>query len=251
MNNKIALLLVLIITLHGCKRNSFVVFSSENFTENALESCKTIGCPEITINYLSVSSEGEVSEKINAKINKFIIEALNIGDDSIAHAATISEAATDFIKTYRLHSAEFPDMATDYFAEITVSEMFHTSDLISLSFRKYLYTGGAHGYEKLSFLNIDPQTGEEIPSEEIIKDINRFTQFAEERFREKFGIAKNENINSNGFSFENDQFHLPESIGVSKSALLLLYNQYDIASYADGPIELKIPLKDVEPFLNF
>ncbi len=60
-----------------------------------------------------------------------------------------------------------------------------------------------------------------------------------------------ESINSTGFWFENDRFYLPESIGLSKTNLLLVYNQYEIASYAGGPVALKIPLEELKEYLNF
>ena len=79
---------------------------------------------------------------------------------------------------------------------------------------------------------------------------DRFTAFAEKKFRSEQNIAKDQSINENGFWFENDTFYLPESVGFTQDSLIFVYNQYDIASYADGPIELKIAMKEAEPFLS-
>tara|TARA_B100000795_G_C22768110_1_gene426621 strand:+ start:1279 stop:1413 length:135 start_codon:yes stop_codon:yes gene_type:complete len=43
---------------------------------------------------------------------------------------------------------------------------------------------------------------------------------------------------------------LPESIGMSNTEVIIIYNQYEIASYIDGPIEIRIPMDDAKPYLN-
>lgn len=251
MNHKISALILLLITTASCQLDVPLNFSSESFTEASFDVCKTISCPEITVNYIEALGETKASERINTAITKSIIDALNIGDDSISKATTISEAASEFIKTYRLHSAEFPDMAAEYFAEINVKEAYTSPKMSSIEIRQYLYTGGAHGYGHVSYLNVRSKNGEEITSEALFKNIDSFTEFAELKFRENFDIPKQESINSTGFWFEDDRFVLPDTIGFTKDSLLLVYNQYDIASYADGPIVLRIYLSEAAPYLAF
>ena len=45
-------------------------------------------------------------------------------------------------------------------------------------------------------------------------------------------------------------FQLPENIGFNNNGLLLLYNTYEIASYAQGYTEFVIPFNDCESFLK-
>ena len=47
-----------------------------------------------------------------------------------------------------------------------------------------------------------------------------------------------------------NRFELPESLGYSDEGLIILYNPYEIASYAQGIIEFSIPYEDVNSFLN-
>lgn len=251
MNNKILAIVFLLLAATSCQLEVPLNFSSESFTEASFEACKTISCPELTINYIEALGDTKASERINSEIKKNIITALHIGDDSISKAKTISEAASEFIKTYRLHSAEFPDMSAEYFAEINVKESYNTTKMSSIEMRQYLYTGGAHGYGHVSYLNVRSKNGAEIPSEELFKNLDTFTIFAETKFRETFKIPKNESINSTGFWFEDELFVLPETIGFTKDSLLLIYNQYDIASYADGPVVLSISLTEAAPYLAF
>jgi hypothetical protein len=244
-------ILLLFLKLTACKDEVPLSFSSESFTEETFDICKTVSCPEITINYIKAAGDKSTSGKINSEIIGYIIAALNIGEDSIPKAKTIKEAASDFIKVARLNAADFPDMSVEYFAEINISELYYSIELVSIEMHKYLYTGGAHGSGNTFFLNVDPQNGNEIPSEALFKNSIDFKVFAEHKFRDAHKISSDESINSTGFSFENDRFYLPNSIGFSETDLIILYNQYEIASYADGPVELKIPLEKVKEYLNF
>lgn len=250
MNNKFTVVALIALITVGCNQEKNIEFSSESFTEKELSICKNSKCPEVTINYVEVFGDDKVSEKINKKIKNFIYSSLLMGEDSIPTAKSIQEAATGFIEIYNADKAQFPDMAGEYFAEISVNEIFTSKEHLCFEMRQYLFTGGAHGYGTTSFLNINPKTGEELTSKELFKNNKDFTAFAEKKFRAEKKIAKDQSINENGFWFENDQFYLPESVGFTQDSLIFVYNQYDIASYADGPIELKIAMKEAEPFLS-
>jgi hypothetical protein len=245
------LILLLFLSLTRCKDEVPLSFSAESFTEETFNICKTVSCPEITINYIKALGAKSMSEKINSEIINYVLAALNIGQDSIPKAKTINDAASDFIKVARLHAADFPDMSAEYFAEINISEIFSSTELVSIEMHKYLYTGGAHGSGNTFFLNIDPSTGNEIPLEALFKNRIDFTAFAENKFREANNISSNDSINSTGFWFEDDSFYLPDSIGLTETSFILFYNQYEIASYSEGPIELKIPMEEVKEYLNF
>mgnify|MGYP006194558053 FL=1 len=250
MNNKITVVALLALITVGCGREKNIEISSESFTENELPICEDSSCPEITINYVEIFGNEEVSEKINTKIKTFIFASLLMGENTVPTAKTIQEAATEFVNVYKADKAQFPDMAGEYFAEISVSEIYRSPEHLCFEMRQYLYTGGAHGYGTTSFINIDPKTGEEIPFQKLFKDKKEFANFAEKKFRSEQKIAQEQSINETGFWFENEEFYLPESVGFTQDSIIFVYNQYDIASYADGPIELKIAVKEAEPFLS-
>lgn len=251
MKIKHAVIIIFFFAILSCQKDVPLIFSSESFTELAIDTCKTVSCPDITINYIEAQGDKTISERINSEINKFISAALNIGEDTIPKAKTIAEAASDFIKVARLHAADFPDMSAEYFAEINVSESLNTTEIVSVEMQHYLYTGGAHGSGYTFFLNVDPRTGFEIPSEALFKNNTEFVKFAEEKFREVNNIPANENINATGFWFDDNRFYIPDTVGFTDTSLILIFNQYEIASYAEGPIELEIGLEEVKDYLSF
>lgn len=242
---------VLACLMVACKKEQPLSITAENFTEKSLSICDT-SCPEITVNYIKITEDGERSKRINKVVEDFIIDALYLGEETTAPSATtITDAGTQFVQMYRTHTAEFPDMQLEYFVDINIQETFNNPQLLSLEMHQYLFTGGAHGYGATFFENFDAQTGEQLSIDKLFKDKESFLKFAEKEFRKAHKIPENESINSTGFWFENDTFYLPESIGFSGSKLIMIYNQYDIASYAAGPIELEILIKDVESYLSF
>ncbi len=250
MYYKITVAVFLALISVGCNQEKNIEISSESFTEKELKICENAKCPEVTINYVEVFGDKEVSEKINGKIKNFIFTSLLMGEDTIPTAKTIQEAAIGFIEAYNADKAQFPDMAGEYFAEISVNEIYTTKEHLCLELRQYLFTGGAHGYGATSFLNLDPKTGEELTSKELFKNQKGLTAYAEKIFRDQQRIAEEQGINDTKFWFENDKFYLPESVGFTQDSLIFVYNQYEIASYADGPIELKIAKKEAAPFLS-
>ncbi|GEQ85038.1 hypothetical protein ULMS_05460 [Patiriisocius marinistellae] len=250
MINKIASLFLLFLLIISCNDTPLVA-SEISFTHKDLASCNTVECPEIFVNYPKFSGEVEVTKAINASVEQFIIESLYLDDpEQKPTAKNIQEAAQQFIDMYRMHNAEFPDLAIDYYSEIEIEESFRSEEIISIELYQEKYTGGAHGYRSLSYGNFSIKTGQKIPANKLFKDLNIFTKFAETYFRSQHNIQENKEINSTGFWFDDNKFYLPESIGFNKKSFVLHYNQYEIASYAEGPIEVEIPLKDVAQYLN-
>jgi len=49
--------------------------------------------------------------------------------------------------------------------------------------------------------------------------------------------------------FEDNQFQLPQNMGLTPQGMVLHYNPYEAASYADGALVLEFPHEAVRPFL--
>lgn len=250
MYPKITAVVCLAMLCLGCGQENNLAFDSLSFTERDLDLCQDRQCPEVTINYVEAQGDDAVSEKINRKIQHFIFASLLMGEDSIPTAKSLQEAARGFVESYFNDKAQFPDMAGAYFAEISVNQLYASDEILCFEMRQYLFTGGAHGYGTTSFLNINPQTGSELGFDDLFRNKSEFLFFAERKFRNQQNIPATQSINDTGFWFEDDSFSLPESVGVTQDSLIFVYNQYDIASYADGPIELRIARSDAQPYLR-
>jgi hypothetical protein len=101
----------------------------------------------------------------------------------------------------------------------------------------------------LSFF-IDTKTGKQIKKEHLFSDLKGFTKLAEQKFRKQQKVPKNVNINETGYWFTDEKFHLPLNIFLTEKGVKLVYNQYEVSSYAEGPIELLIPYKEADKYLK-
>lgn len=235
--------------LLACERTSELSLIPTLLEQSDLDLCATEICPKITINYLEAAGSQHSAAQINHSIDQFIISSLFLGDESEQMASSKEEAMTEFINAYFAAKAEF-DFSTPYEAALDVDEIFQNEQFFSLDLKSYLYTGGAHGNGSVHFKNFDKKTGAEIAMETLFKDLESFTVFAEEKFREAYQIPQEGSINATGFWFEGDTFYLPSTIGFSEKGAVMLYNSYDIASYADGPIEFRLSWEEISPYLS-
>ncbi|MDC7994839.1 DUF3298 and DUF4163 domain-containing protein [Altibacter sp. HG106] len=250
MFERISLLFLLLLLL-GCADPAPLSFENLSFSEEELAMCTSVACPEISLQYIQAEGSDDLANQINQEVEALLINALHIGDpDEPITATHLSEAAQEFVNTYRLHVAEFPDMPAAYAVEATISERFQNDQYLSLEANVYTYTGGAHGYGSTSFLLFDKALGTSISFPEVIADWEAFEAYVETAFRKAYELSAADSINANGFWFEKDQFYIPKSIGFTSEGVLLIYNPYEIASYAEGAIELSLPWKDIEPYLK-
>lgn len=247
-----SLLLLLIIMVSCAKKEANLSFKATHYTEHDF-GCDS-ECPEIDIQQLVAKSSSKeerwIAENINNQIVEHIIYSLSSYDDSTREIKTVEEAAQRFIIRYKEDKFEFPDMVAHYSASIESEKKHNSENLISIRMFTHLYTGGAHGYSSVSYLNFDPKTGNEIAIEQMLIDTEDFINFVEIKFRQAFDIPEGSDINATRFMFEGNTFILPSSMGFDDKHMVFTYNPYEIAPYSEGLIELKIPINEVQAFLN-
>jgi Deacetylase PdaC/Protein of unknown function (DUF3298) len=235
--------------LLACEQTPEFLMIPAILEQSDLEICNAESCPKITINYLQAEGDAEIAQKINQSIDQFLISSLFLGEDIGQMAESKEKAMEEFINSYRTTKAEF-DFSATYEAALDVDEIYQNERLLSLDLKSYLYTGGAHGNGSVYFKNFDKETGEEIAMKALFYNLSSFTDFAEEKFREAYQIPSEGSINATGFWFEEDTFYLPDTIGFNEEGAVIVYNSYDIASYADGPIELTLPWASISNYVS-
>jgi type III secretory pathway component EscR len=227
MTNRIALLLIIFLLI--C---SGTIVSSENISKN------------IQIYTLKYVLETE-AVKIDAAIpvikgfkNKMAQESFNqkFRDDIINFTEDIKTQAEKFLK--ELNKEERPFFK--YQVHI-IFDVMNKEEILSLVLSYYQYTGGAHGLTEVVSYNLNPETGEglsfskfllkvwmdmEQVKEYIITEINREP-------RNYFPDALDNIRNRNNFNYY-----------LEGDFLIIYFQQYEIAPYAVGNPEFRIPLSD-------
>lgn len=241
MKKYLALLLILWIPF-GCETEHKLTFEP---LELQGESCQS--CPEITINLPKALDDSSVAIAINRSLREEVIALLSFSDNE--DITNVEEAMASFTDSYKELKVKFPDEIR-WEAKINGEVIYEDPNLITILVNSYTFTGGAHGYGSTSYLNFDKAKGTELENWELFDDPEGFEKFAETKFRIQEEIPQDSNINATGFMFEGDSFHLSSNVGYTKDGVQLIYNQYEVASYADGPIILTLPYSEVNLFLK-
>ena len=191
----------------------------------------------------------EGSSDISSKLNNHMETTLAdmIGTDSTTknldlQLKAFDKAYTDFIK-------DFPDSSEPKWElDIETEKTYQSEDVITIALSVYRFEGGAHGNDQIRLLNISAKTGDVLPIEAIVDDLTAFESLAKSHFIKNLK-RKDENLSIEDYFF-GEPFHLPENMGFSDDGFILLYNVYEIASYAQGYTEFAIPYEEMDPYLK-
>ncbi|MEL4306802.1 DUF3298 and DUF4163 domain-containing protein [Joostella sp. CR20] len=236
-------ILLALLVFSSCETDNSISFINQNIATNTCESC-----PKISIDIPQAQPENEISKRINSEIDTFVTSTLNYSEEKTTDS--ILEAVAIFNTEYKKLKERFPEDIIPWEATIKGNVSFENNFFTSVAIESYIFTGGAHGYGSISFLNFDTKTGKNLTPNDLFKDKQTLIDIAEKEFRTAQKIKPDANINSTGFMFENDAFHLPSSIGFNEKGLVLIYNPYEIASYADGRTTIEIPFETAKQFMK-
>lgn len=251
MTKNIVYLFICVLVFAACNsdRNKAVVlnFETKTFTEKANDTCelRNYNCTVIQLEVLEATGDQEVASNINQTLREHLVLAVSTEEEPKVRAP--EQMAKDFVAQQKKVAEKF-DTGFPWYALVNQSIYYESDSLISIGVDTEVMTGGAHGYSATSFFNFDPQTGKELSHNDLFKD--GFTGYVEKIFREQEEIAEGASINSTGYWFEEDKFNLPINIGFDQDKVILIYNPYEIASYADGEFYLELPKNDVEQYIN-
>lgn len=243
MKNRLAYLLI-VLFLWNCEKDDRLTFEPVKYTT---DNCNN--CPKVSVHIPKALDDKPISNIINNSVKEEVISLL-IYDDEI-EAANIAEAIQSFKNGYLELKKMYPDEPVGWEADIEGKVTYEDKNILTIQVSSYSFTGGAHGFSSTRFLNFDKAKALEMETLELFNDPLEFQSFAEGKFRDQEKIPANGSINATGFMFEDDEFYLPENIGFTQEGLQLFYEQYEVASYADGPIILTLKFKELEPYLKF
>ena len=230
--------------LMACQPEKSLEMREREYTGETCESC-----PVVRVSIPEMVGSNKLGKSVNTAIREEIIELLDYDEER--DARDIPEAIRAFQDGFRKVQEEFPEELSGWEATVEAFKAYEDSEVISLKMETYIFTGGAHGYPATRFLNFDKKTGEELDAKELFKDPEAFKAYAESSFRTQYEIPPEAPINTTGFMFEENQFKLPQNIGLTTEGMVLHYNPYEAASYADGALVLEFPLDSIRPFLTW
>lgn len=186
--------------------------------------------------------------------DKILLDSIYAGQNIIANSYTKDDLQQEIDKLKKNYYRENKESLEDYtpgFAQTweqnsSVKIFSLDNDLLTLTYRSDGYSGGAHGYYNERYRVFDLKKNRQISLNEVIKNQDAqvwarilMTNFLEndlDKGQAEMLLVKDIPLNDN-FYFD-------------KQNIYFLYNQYEIAAYAAGPVLIKIPFSEIKPFLH-
>jgi hypothetical protein len=255
----VVLLLALLLMIGGCRgsrREQSYPTLSNNFTEASFE--RSAGrcdnpdsaCARVTLHYL-IFGEG-LSAPVRDSLNAAMRERLFTAPEEGQEGGTPEAVAEGFLRSFQDTRNEMPEAMTGWSLERSATVAGDTFGLATIEFEEGIYTGGAHPNSHRAYRVFDLVSGRTLTLAELVKPgmQENLNAIAEQEFRDLQQLGAQDNLDSAGFWFPDNRFHISSNFCVSSSGLVIHFNQYEIAPYAFGPIELTIPFEKLGTILE-
>ncbi len=134
----------------------------------------------------------------------------------------------------------------------SVTVVSNTPNTISLRRMHYSYTGGAHGNPSETYTSFKSSNGKRLKLDDIIQTgkILEFKAINIAHLKKSRNIKEQSTLEDVGLFVSEDDLPLPSSFALTRQGLLLAYDYYEIASYADGVISYTIPFSMLKGVLK-
>ncbi|MCC5938562.1 MAG: DUF4163 domain-containing protein [Lunatimonas sp.] len=209
------------------------------------ERCVGENCVTVDLAFPRYEGSDSLGIAMNSQIEEFLSVALTWGEDGLFFEDF--EAAIDhFMASFEVAETDGYN-GMDWMIELNGTEVFRSSDLITLKFTTFYFTGGAHPNSTHVLLTFDlDHGGIRLKNEDLILDREALAIRGMEAFRVHHDVQEGVSLEEDGrFFLENGTFFLPQAMGYSEGDFVLLFNPYEIGPYVMGITEIGIPLSEL------
>ncbi len=197
--------------------------------------------------YYPEMSDGKYKDKVNSLVKDMALSCYSVED---THYSDFDKLIAAFMKDYEDFRKDVPDAPAVWYLKDTTGAKYMTSDFICLENTSETYLGGAHGSYNVAYTNIDLRNGNVLKTKDIFKKgyEGLLNKVIEKKFREQMKLKPNESLTEGGL-FDN-RIGFNDNFALTKNGVEFLYNQYEIAPYAVGVIEIKLSYWDISAILT-
>ncbi|MEO8512321.1 MAG: RsiV family protein [Ignavibacteria bacterium] len=223
------------------------------FTERSFFKSYNNCSPNDTCTYFKVDYTEAVSgrnkDKVNGLISAIVYTGVSYGDTTMPN---IQVAADSFMTQYVAFRKEVPESAQYWYLEQSVSANLDHQKIICITSSNSSYMGGAHPNSYLEYYNISKETGDTLSLKNLFAAgfEKKLGELIDAAFRKANNLKPGDNLQDKGGLFEN-KITYNYNWNVNKDgSLTFYYNQYEIAPYAAGPIEVTLTKEELAPLLS-
>lgn len=234
MNKFIAILIVILLSI-----NIFIYFNQEK-KEEVIKSGEVVTVLFEKEAYILSQSNiynilaryPIVNKGINENFNKLLL-------GQIESFKEVAEENAEFIPDIENRRFIFD---ADYYVE-SFSE-----DIKSYAFTISTYSGGAHGYVDTITQTYDIKTGEMYDLQDVVLDMELFSQVVKEKLLQKFESFYDEDLINDGIDPNNKENY--ERFLIARDSLIIYFPPYQVASYAEGTIVIEIYFEEIKNIID-
>jgi len=182
--------------------------------------------------------------------------------DSLSPQQAVDKYLENYIENYRALSKDYysdknrlPKGETPvwYYYQLNISNkiMFQNDSLLSYAVEYSDYTGGAHGSYRIVYYNIDLNDLVTISEEDLFTPgyYKPLTDIILHSLMEKYKVTSPDSLLAKGF-FNIEDIVPNNNFLMDDKGLHYTYNQYEIAPYVMGTIDVTIPYEELKPILK-
>jgi hypothetical protein len=207
-------------------------------------------CARVTLTY--PVSTGDAKTPAVEAVQWFVEKYLLAPVVSEIRPPDMETLAAEFVNEYEQVKRDLKEYRSYWYMHRTVSVLHVDARVVSLRFSEDIYTGGAHPNAFRRYQSFDAESGSPLSIADLVLPGagGKLETVAAEIFREMYDIAPGVSMTEAGFWFENGRFRLNDNFALTAEGLIFYYNLYEIASYARGPTELRIPFSALQGVLQ-
>jgi len=191
-------------------------------------------------------------------LKKEIVHYIRKGYNGTDINYLLRESRNEFLKEYKndmkdvsASDVKESNFGYNYESSQQWSVQYESDNILSLAVLNYFYSGGAHGYGAHDYLNIDKKRKKVIHISEVLinPQSKQLLKILEKRYRMQLHVPMNTSLTEAGL-FDNEIKELAGVFYLTEKGIGFLYNQYEIAPYGAGPIEIFVPFSDLSGMLS-
>ena len=210
----------------------------------------------VSAQYFELVGESSAAKSINGSLRAMVASGITDWIDSVALAQTPA-ARTDLATGARLFSVSYQQMGEEgrmfggcWDLQVQCDTAYSSPTILTVRQETYTYSGGAHPNTQISLQSFSRRSGHALQLTEVVSDTTALLSLVERAFRKQQEIQPGQDLEEAGYFLRDGRFFLPGTFGISREGLLFLYNPYEIAAYAVGPIQLLVPYRELKDVLR-
>lgn len=210
----------------------------------------------VSAQYIQLAGESSATHSINDSLRAMVASGITDWVDSV-DLAQAPAARLDLATGARLFSVSYQKMGEEgrmfggcWELQVDCDTTFSSPAILTVRQETYTYSGGAHPNTQTRLQSFSRRTGHALQLTEVVSDTTALLGLVERAFRKQQDIRAGQDLEAAGYFLRDGQFFLPGTFGIGRDGLIFLYNPYEIAAYAVGPIQLTVPYSSLKAILK-